>query len=357
MIECLRAGHFSRAWYIDLRSAYPSAICELKGVPRVWTPIVKQPRPDAGYASIECTVRIPRKWFKGWLPYVPVRKSLLFYPVGTWRTWLDLYTFRQMESAGYIEKVHGGIQGLEFDKRRPFKTIIRRLYQERLKDSQKKWAVKIILNSLFGKFAEAIGYKIPACDLEDLADLSKLKLVFESRERFTNHTNFFMAAEVTARTRWRLIQDLDPKNVISYSTDGVFLKRKPSGLDYGSGLGQWSPPELVEDLVVVGSGVYTYKQNGKTETRFRGFSSGLDLYSILDRRSHQVEIMLRRNQKLGASLVTGRWDLFNVIREDERVLNVNFDRKRKWAKAWTARELLHRSFESLPWLLIEGEIE
>src|SRR5262249_42555864 len=35
MIECLRAGHFPCAWYIDLRSAYPSAICDLVEMPSI----------------------------------------------------------------------------------------------------------------------------------------------------------------------------------------------------------------------------------------------------------------------------------------------------------------------------------
>jgi len=32
-----------------------------------------------------------------------------------------------------------------------------------------------------------------------------------------------IAAEITARTRWRLIHQIDPQDVIFYATDGVFL--------------------------------------------------------------------------------------------------------------------------------------
>lgn len=360
MIECLRAGRFPRAWYIDLRSAYPSAICELQSPPEMWVPIEQgKIRADAAYASIDCTVHVPAAWPKGWLPYVPVRKGLLFYPVGRWRTWLDLYTFRQVSKRGLVDAVHGGVQGLGFSAKRPFAREIERLFLERAKDAQKKWAIKIILNSLYGKFAETIDYKLPACDWADLEDLRQINLAFEQRERFTNHTNFFMAGEVTARTRWRLIEDLKPADVISYATDGVFLRRLPVGLDFGERLGQWSPPEEVRDLVIVGSGIYCYKARDpktgqwETQNRFRGFASGLDLYTLLDRPTHNVPIELQRNQKLGATLVTGRWDMFNVIHKEQRVLNVNFDRKRKWERTWTARELLRRSFESKPWYLTE----
>jgi hypothetical protein len=256
-----------------------------------------------------------------------------------------------------VEQVHSGLQGIGYSTRKPFSLDVERLFKERQKDAQKKWAIKIILNSLYGKFAETIDYKLPV-DIEAVKDVRILNLAFEGHERFTNHTNFYAAAEVTARTRWRLIEDLDPANVISYATDGVFLKKIPFGLDYGERLGQWSPVETVKDLVVVGSGVYSYRyqENGewKATTKFRGFCSGLNLYELLDRKRHQVPITLQRNQKLGATVMQQNWDLFNLIRQEERVLDVNFDRKRKWERRWTARDLLQRSFESEPWLLIDG---
>jgi hypothetical protein len=324
MIECLRAGYFPRAWYIDLRSAYPSAIRDLVEMPLIWKPVVEKPEDSATYAAIECAVHVPCTWFKGCLPYST--GGPLIYPVGRWRTWVDLYTFRQVERLGLIEQIYGGIQGIGDSKEFPFREEIERLYLERGKDEQKKWAIKIVLNSLYGKFAETI------------------------EERFTPHTNFFMAAEITARTRWRLIQDINPEDVIFYATDGVFLCRKPEGLVFGADLGQWSEAEEIRDLVVVGSGVYTYRHlDGSVETKFRGFSSQADLYTLLDNQSHIVRILLQRNQKLGVTVRTGRWDRFNVIHTDERELNVNFDRKRRWEKVWTAQELLHRSFESLPW--------
>jgi hypothetical protein len=328
MIECLRAGYFERAWYIDLRSAYPAAICNLPEMPKSWRTVEKKPESGATYACIECAVTIPHQLMKGPLPFW--QHGGLIYPVGRWRTWLDLYSFRNAENLGLIERVYGGIQGFGTVEKFPFREKIHRLYLERMVDEQKKFAVKIILNSLYGKFAET------------------------NDGRLTSHTNFFMAAEITSRTRWRLLKDIDPADVIFYATDGVFLKRKPEGLAFGANLGQWSEPEEVRDLVVVGSGVYTYRRSdGSVETKFRGFSSGLDLYALLDTPSYVVPVSLQRNQKLGITVRNGRWDAFNVIRTDERELNVNFDKKRKWERSWTAKDLLRRSFESAPWQVNE----
>jgi hypothetical protein len=330
MIECLRAGYFERAWYIDLRSAYPSAICALPDTPRVWRPIQMTPDADATYASIDCVVKIPESLPKGYLPYRKSKGEGLIYPVGRWRAWLDLYSFRQAERLGFIEEIYGGIQGIGSAEDFPFREKIQRLFRERAADEQKKFAVKIILNSLYGKFAEMYD------------------------ERLTPHTNFFMAAEITARTRWRLLRDIHPDDVIFYATDGVFLKRKPDGLDFGINLGQWSEPEEVRDLVVVGSGVYTYRRLDKiVETKFRGFSKDLDLYALLDTDSYVISVPLQRNQTLGETIRTGDWDGFNVIRTEERQMSVNFDQKRKWECFWQARDLLQRSFESVPLQAIE----
>src|SRR5262249_32247678 len=142
-----------RAWYIDLRSAYPAVICELPEMPELWGAVERKPDDSATYACIECAVTIPTNVFKGPLPLW--QPAGLIYPVGRWRTWLDLYSFRCAEHLGFVERVYGGIQGFGSLERFPFREKIQQLYRERMADDQKKFAVKIILNSLYGKLAEA----------------------------------------------------------------------------------------------------------------------------------------------------------------------------------------------------------
>jgi hypothetical protein len=40
----------------------------------------------------------------------------------------------------------------------------------------------------------------------------------------------------------------------------------------------------------------------------------------------------------------------NVLEEEQRSLDVNFDRKRNWARRWSARELTEESIDSRPWV-------
>jgi hypothetical protein len=360
MIECLRTGFFKRAYYIDLRSAYPSIIRDLFAAPHTWTRLKNGERPSdfALYGSIDCSVNLDFGMYKTPLAYCPLG-MMTMYATGRWRLWLDLTSFREAEKLGWVERIYGGIQGVGLADRQPFAEKVERLYLERFTDPQKKWAVKIVLNSLYGKMAETKKVRIPLDD-KLLLDLKHLKLAFDGFEEFRPHTNFFTAGEVTSRIRWRLFRDIDPKDVIFYATDGVFLRQKPGGLDFGDALGQWSPAEEVRDLVVVGSGVYAYRYlsktgEWKTTTRFRGFNSSLDLYKILDSRKHEIPIELQRNQKLGMTVARQAWDMFNVIHMEERTLHVNFDRKRVWEKRWCASELLHRSFESRPWIVLNDK--
>jgi hypothetical protein len=62
----------------------------------------------------------------------------------------------QVDRLGLIQKVYGGIQGIGDSWTFPFREEVDCLYMERSKDEQKKWAIKIVLNSLYGKFAETI---------------------------------------------------------------------------------------------------------------------------------------------------------------------------------------------------------
>jgi hypothetical protein len=361
MIECLQAGYFPKAYYIDLRSAYPSIIRELTETPSYWIPIKPGERPNelATYASVDCGIHIQPGLHKS--PFVFSAGGIINqYRVGRWRLWLDLFSFKEAVRLGYLIHVFGGTQGIGIPGgRTPFKERVEALYLERAKDPQKKWAVKILLNSLYGKMAETKRTRIPL-NPELIDDFEALKLMFIGKETYRPHTNFYMASTVTSRVRWRLYHELDPRDVIFYATDGVFLTKEPVGLDFGDALGQWSPSEEVRDLVVVGSGVYTYKyrtknEEWKTTTRFRGFNSSLNLYELLDTNRHIIPIELQRNQKLGMTVMRQAWEMFNVIHMEERNMDVNFDSKRLWEKKWTARELLQRSFQSEPWATVDDE--
>lgn len=352
-MECLRIGYFPKAYLYDLHSAYPSIIAKLPEPPRQWQRIKDYVRDDAIFAAVKVRFRIPDHAETG---PVPVKgDGQLMYPVGVWDQWLDLETYRVLESRGWIEGVFGGWQASYDTGRLPFAEI-EQMYQERIQTPANAWALKIVMNAWYGKLAQRmdrwISTKVVAGPVEGWAGR-----FWRKKEQWTKKTCFVYAAAITAGIRRRLYEEVDSNKVIFYATDGIATTEPLPELKTGPGLGEWSEIETVTDLLVVGSGVYSYRdRDGKQRTKFRGFDVGLDLFRLLNTRRRIVEMNVTRNVTLSHALTQRRWNEFNELQEVPRFLDVNFDRKRRWSKRRTGRDLLEHQFESKPWRYY-GEVE
>ena len=208
------------------------------------------------------------------------------------------------------------------------------------------------MNSVYGKLAQVLEHLYPTDIVDGRTEFFDSR-IWRKRISWKEHTSFVYAAEITARIRMKLLRDIPPESVILYATDGVFTTSEVP-VPAGNGLGEWSEPEEVRNLCVVGSGVYQYEnEEGETIVRFRGFSPDLELRERLsqagNRHSISIDVLRNTSLKLAARLPDRRHKM-NVLEEEQRYLDVNFDRKRNWVKRWTARELTERSFDSRPWV-------
>lgn len=353
-IECLRAGYFKRAYYYDIHSAYPSEISRLVRPNGHWVHS-DSVRSDATYAFVDCEFRIPYSERIGPIP-IKLRSGLIVYPLGKLRKVITLPEYKYLNEKGWITRVFSCWQHFWPMRQYPFKEI-QKIYAKRKKYPAQSYALKIVLNATYGKLAQILEEwtRTPHVNgRTELFDGRSWKVV----ERWKDHTSFVYAAEITARIRMRLVREIDPKYVIFYATDGI-MTTEPIPLKTGPGLGEWGGPEEVHDLIVVGSGVYTYREYGKdgkeyqVTTKFRGFSPKLNLHKALKQagRLHVLRTKVLRNTSLRQA-VDSPSDL-NILRETTRVLSVNFDRKRKWPKRWTAGELTRKRFNSKPWMWYE----
>lgn len=347
-MECLRLGFFPRAYLYDLHSAYPSVIADLWEIPSTWAKIPKgqSPREDSVYAAVKTRFRIPQNIATG--PVPTMGDGQLIYPTGVWEQWLDLQTFRLLEQAGHVQQVLGGWQGIWGGDKQPFAEI-RELYTERIRRPENAWALKIVMNAWYGKLAQRIG-RWKRTSINCGPETWWNNECWRRDEQWTKKTCFVYASAITAAIRKRLYTEINPSKVIFYATDGIALTEPQNDIQTGPGLGEWSECEVVSDLLVVGSGVYCYRDSlGNTRTKFRGFDVGLDLYRLLDSRTSVVEMTVKRNVTLSHALIQRDWARFNEIADVPRYLDVNFDRKRIWEKQRTGRALLNRTFESEPW--------
>lgn len=346
-IECLRIGHFKQAFYYDIHSAYPSVIAELLTPNGRWLNDLDYVRGDAIYAFIDCTLRVPDSVYCGPVAY-RLRSNRIVYPVGTFRRTLTLTEFRYCESAGYVEKVHAVAQHIWPIRRHyPFGKV-RALYLQRQKNPAQSYAIKIVLNAVYGKTAQMLNEHLPSKVVDHNTEWIGGK-PFQKKESSKRFTNFVYAAEITARIRTRLIKDIPPEKVIFYATDGVMCTEPIKGLHTGEGLGEWGPAERVTDLCVIGSGVYEYtNEDGDRVTKFRGFSSRFNLHDMLKKHKGRrvIPVTVKRNTSLRQSIERPH-DL-NVLEDVKRSLDLNFDAKRSWPKKRNSTELLKRHFQSEP---------
>lgn len=344
-IECLRMGHFRKAYYYDIHSAYPSIIANLIATDGKWVRKEKYVRDDAVYAFVDATLSIPPTVIAGPVA-VRLRSNRIVYPVGSFRRILTLAEYRYCESKGFISKVHEAIQHIWPKRVYPFRKV-RDLYLQRQLNPSQSYAIKIVLNAVYGKTAQMLKENLPATVINNNTQWIEGQ-PFRQKKVAKRFTNFVYASEITSRIRMKLLEDIPADKVISYATDGVFTTEPIEGLDIGDGLGQWSTPEEVTNLYVIGSGVYQYTDSeGKIVTKFRGFNPrAFNLKDLLKKAKDRKTIPVRvtRNTSLRQS-VERPHDL-NVLETVKRDMNLNFDRKRFWSVRRTARDLLTKRFTS-----------
>lgn len=355
MIECLKVGYFPKAYYYDIHSAYPSAIATLVKPDGTWL-TESYVRDDSVYALVDCDLSIPADTYKAPIP-LRLRAGTIAYPTGKFRKVITLTEYRLCERRGWVVKVHKAANHIRASGHLPFEEV-NAIYLKRAEHPAQEYALKIVLNSTYGKMAQVIERYVRSHVVDARSEIFDGR-VWTRHMDWKDHTSFVYASEITARIRQKCFTDADPSKVIFYATDAVMCT-EPLPLKTGPGIGEWGEAEEVTNLVVVGSGVYAYDHEKKGDkeqvVKFRGFAKSMDLRGMLYRanRRHTVRMKVLRNTSLRQSIRNPHE--LNVLRDAERILNVNFDHKRAWPKRWSARDLLTQHYDSLP-LIYYGKTE
>jgi hypothetical protein len=141
----------SECWnaeYYDINSSFPYAMT--KSCPGEYIGSSKY-LPDYGLYMGDVVIEVPECY----LPPIPMRlKGRLFFPCGVWRTWLTSVDIELLQKMGCkILKVY---EVLMFEPFHDLRDYAQTLYELRKKAATpfERTAYKLLLNSLYGKFAE-----------------------------------------------------------------------------------------------------------------------------------------------------------------------------------------------------------
>jgi hypothetical protein len=234
---------------------------------------------------------------------------------------------------------------------------IDQLYDLR-KDPSKKFAIKKLLNGLYGKLAQ-VNDRWELVDDPLEATLIERGHMLRGLEEPGPYRDLLLASHITGGCRARLGRGMTAcgTDLLMVATDSVWSCSRPV-LDYGPAMGQWDCAEH-DGWLGIQTGVYAYQDPicHEWKSMARGFGTRADLVSLLklaDPKAESINVVSRVP-------ITALWALqhgepINRIADWPRDLMLDGDEKRFWDRPATAGGLLKGLTSSLPPLYNEPNL-
>jgi DNA polymerase type B, organellar and viral len=301
-IEAVRVGNREDEWVgqYDKNSAYPSACLMLPGLQNArW---VKSRYVDP--KAVASLVRIGFHW-----------KEALMYPLYI-RTLMGEIYFPQFGEGIYWSPEYEMVQELfpgQFEVEWAYNAYVddvveyplqwvREVYQRRLYFQQQankaELAIKLGMNSIYGKFAQQAGYIAPVAGAR--------------APRYPTYHDLCWAGMITSYNRAALFRLAwqNPDAVISFATDAVFTTDELDCVQ-SKQLGDWGLKEY-EGMTIVQAGVYWLKKEGQWYAKYRGFDrDAISRDLVLDAWRNGVKklpVYVTRFVGMGAALSRTEYD-------------------------------------------------
>ncbi len=173
-----------------------------------------------------------------------------------------------MDNCPELVEVYEGYEWRPASDEYPWRIVLNDLYEKRQafkkNNNPAELAVKLAINSLYGKMAQRVGWNQ------------------ETKTPPRSHT-LCIAGYVTSYCRamiWRVSAQIPVGKLVAIETDAVYTTVSPENLilptGTGNRLGQWGVDGIYDELMYVQSGVYAAKQDGQWQKlKTRGFSAAL----------------------------------------------------------------------------------
>lgn len=307
--EILKRGFIGKAFLYDINSAYPYALTKIPDITKgQWISSNKiQSDATLGFFKIQTNISDCK-----YIPPLPFRaNNIIIFPSGKFQTYCTLAELRVCENINY--KILKSFQFIPDKEFFPFKDFIEKMYAKRLQLKQNKnhlqLPFKIILNSIYGKTGERIRFKIG------------------------NLFNPVIFATITGITRAQLYEFVCKngleKEIVSFATDSICLTKK---LDIDStNLGEFSFDNEADDVFVLQNGINRFNDKWKQRGLGRLGSKVIENLETYEKDGKLImKIKLLRSARLRSSILQDNISEIGKIKEYEREVNLNADRKRFW---------------------------
>lgn len=342
-----KRGRFDACYEYDINSAYPSTIAKLPDISRGRFLVSKSGIPKDAYLGwVQARVNLWTDSDGFYFPPVPVcrKNASNFFPYGTFQTFMTLDEFRVLEKDLNLDLIAGLYWLPTHNLKYPFDKAVNEIYDIRqtIKDANISYFYKTIINSLFGKFLQRILVRNP-----DKKDFGKYRtgVLF----------NPCYASYILAASRiqiYKTLKTISKEHIIACFTDSVLVSKEYPALDEGLALGRWSK-KSEGPLLIMGSGVYTLIHDGVPKTKLRGFhiTNKVNLFTEAENQYKKtaVELPIRYNITLATALTRHCEGDMNLLVDDMRKIEINFDTKRFWLGTFSkVGEYLEKQIDSLP---------
>lgn len=265
---------------IDINSAYPYALTHVPTLREggYWAYVENGPRNgevfgvyrirycDPRYVSR--TYQFPQRSDK-FHPFPHrTKRGQITFPALTEGWYWAPEVYAAMEIHPDMVEIYEGYEWRPATDEYPWRIVLEDLYEQRQSFKRNgnpaELAVKLAINSLYGKMAQRVGWNQ------------------ENKTPPRSHT-LCIAGFVTSYCRamiYRVVAQIPTGSLIAIETDAVYTTISPDKLTLPTGtgdrLGQWGIDGIYEELMYVQSGVYAAKQDGQwRKLKTRGFSAAL----------------------------------------------------------------------------------
>jgi hypothetical protein len=308
--EMLKRGFIGTAYLYDINSAYPFALTQFPDITKGKWIKRKSIHPDSKLGFFRILANIPDCEY---VPPFPYRKNgLVIFPSGKFETYVTLSELQACKNPMWF-KILESYQFVPSSEARPYKDFIEKLYEKRLELKRNgdplQLPIKIILNSIYGKTGQ------------------------KTNRRIGNMFNPVLFAFITGFTRAQLYRFVIENNIeretVAFATDSICVTKK---LDIESDrLGEFSLSNQADDVYYLQNGFYRF--NGIWKQRGLGKLGTKEIENIetFERKGKlYYKFKVLRNSRLRSSILQESINEIGKIKEFEREIDLNADRKRIW---------------------------